>query len=60
MPMNMIHFQTGISLSQFLELYETEEQCKAAQEQTSWLNVFRCPHVENKSMVLVHGRRHSL
>jgi hypothetical protein len=28
--MNWIQFQSGMSLSQFLELYGTEEQCEAA------------------------------
>jgi hypothetical protein len=32
-PMNRIQFQPGMSLSQFLELYGTEEQCEVALEQ---------------------------
>jgi len=30
MPINRMQFQLGLSLSQFLELYGTEEQCEAA------------------------------
>jgi hypothetical protein len=30
MPMNRIQLQPGLSLTRFLELYGTEEQCEAA------------------------------
>ena len=56
--MNRIQFQPGMSLSQFLELYGTEEQCEAALEQTRWPNGFRCPRCGEQEHGLVYGRRH--
>ena len=53
MPMNRIQFQPGMSLSQFLELYGTEEQCEAALEQTRWPNGFRCPRCGEQEHGLV-------
>ena len=58
MPMNRILFQPGMSLSQFLELYGTEEQCEAALEQTRWPDGFRCPRCGAQEHGLVYGRRH--
>ena len=57
MPMNRIQFQGGMSLSQFLELYGTEEQCEAALEQTRWTDGFRCPQCGEQEHGLVYGRR---
>ena len=56
--MNRIQFQPGMSLSQFLELYGAEEQCKAALEQTRWPNGFRWPRCGEQEHGLVYGRRH--
>jgi predicted RNA-binding Zn-ribbon protein involved in translation (DUF1610 family) len=56
--MNRIQFQSGMSLSQFLELYGTEEQCEAALEQSRWANGFRCPRCGEQEHGLVYGRRH--
>jgi hypothetical protein len=58
--MNRIKFQPGMSLSQFLELYDAEEQCEAALEQTRWSNGFRCPRSGEQDHGLVYGRRHRL
>ena len=58
MPMNRIQFQPGMSLSQFLELYGTEEQCEAALEEARWPNGFRCPRCGGQEHGLVYGRRH--
>ena len=57
MPMNRIQFQAGMSLSQFLELYGTEEQCEAALEQTRWPDGFRCTQCGEQEHGLVYGRR---
>ena len=56
--MNRIQFQPGMSLSQFLELYGTEEQRVAALEKTRWPDGFRCPRCGEQKHGLVYGRRH--
>jgi len=56
--MNRIQFQPGMSLSQFLELYGTEEQCEAALEKARWPNGFHCPRCGEQEHGLVYGRRH--
>ena len=56
--MSRIQFKTGMSLSQFLELYVTEEQCEAALEQTRWPNGFRCPRCGEQEHGLVYDRSH--
>jgi ribosomal protein L37AE/L43A len=43
MKMNRIQFQKGISLTQFLKDYGTEEQCETALEKNRWPNGFICP-----------------
>ena len=43
MKMNRIQFQRGLSLSQFLEQYGTQEQCESALETSRWPNGFTCP-----------------
>ena len=58
MHMSRIQFQPGMSLSQFLELYGTEEQCEAALEKTRWPDGFRCPRCGVQEHGLVYGRSH--
>jgi transposase-like protein len=58
MAMNRIQFQAAMSLSQFQELYGTEEQCEAALAQARWPEGFRCPRCGGQEHGLVHGRRH--
>ena len=41
MAMNRIQFQAGLSLTQFLEQYGTEERCEQALELAQWPNGFR-------------------
>lgn len=43
MPQNPIQFQHGMSLSQFIERYGTEEQCEAALQRARWPEGFVCP-----------------
>jgi len=43
MRINRIQFQPGMSLTQFLEDYGTEEQCEDALEQSRWPQGFVCP-----------------
>jgi transposase-like protein len=58
MAMNRIQFQPGMSLSLFLELYGTEEQCEAALEKARWPNGFHCARCGEQEHGLVYGRRH--
>ena len=43
MARNKVQFQKGLSLSQFLDLYGTEEQCHGALAKWRWPDGFRCP-----------------
>jgi hypothetical protein len=54
MPMDRIQLQAGMSSSQFLELYGTEEQCGAALEQTRWPDGFCCPQCGEQHHALVY------
>ncbi len=56
--MSRIQFRLGMSLSQFRELYGTEEQCEAALEQALWPDGLRCPQCGEQEHGLVYGRRH--
>lgn len=47
--MNRIQFQPGISLSEFLAAYGTEDQCAAAIESARWPTGFTCPKCGNKT-----------
>ena len=44
MAHNLIQFQKGISLNEFLSLYGTEDQCFDALYQWRWPNGLSCPH----------------
>jgi hypothetical protein len=43
MPINRVQFQPGMSMSEFVERYGSEEKCAAALERTRWPSGFRCP-----------------
>ena len=43
MPINRVQFQPGMSMSEFVERYGSEERCARALEQTRWPAGFRCP-----------------
>ena len=43
MPMNRVQFQAGLSMPEFLELYGTEEKCRAALQAARWPHGFVCP-----------------
>jgi len=43
MAKNPIQFQKGLSLTDFLAQYGTEEQCRTALIDARWRDGFRCP-----------------
>lgn len=43
MAMNWVQFQAGMSLSEFLEQYGSEEQCEQALEKARWPDGYHCP-----------------
>jgi transposase-like protein len=53
MAKNSLQFQPGLSLTDFLEHYGTEEQCTAALESYRWPNGFSCPHCQGQSHCIV-------
>ena len=59
MAMNRIQFQAGLSLTQFLEQYGTEERCEQALEQARWPEGYRCEHCASTNYCIVnaHGRK---
>ena len=46
MAMNKVQFQPGMSLTQLLAAYGTEEQCELAVENVRWPDGFRCPQCD--------------
>lgn len=48
MKMNRIQFQRGLSLSDFIADYGTEERCATAVESARWPTGFTCPKCGNK------------
>lgn len=63
MARNMVQFQKGMSLPEFLEKYGTEEACRDALFKMRWPEGFRCPecghhsHCELKSRPLIQCNR---
>lgn len=45
MKMNLIQFQSGMSLTQVLNQYGTQEQCEAALEASRWPDWFYLPQM---------------
>ena len=43
MPMNRVQFQKGLSLSEFMDRYATEEACERELQEQRWPNGFACP-----------------
>ncbi|MDZ4348994.1 MAG: IS1595 family transposase [Xanthomonadaceae bacterium] len=48
MPMNMIQFQKGLPLPEFLALYGTEAKCRRALYRWRWPSGFRCPMCDGR------------
>ena len=49
MARNMVQFQKGLSMVEFLKNYDTEEACRKAVFQLRWPNGFRCPKCSNST-----------
>ena len=56
MMKNMIQFQPRLSLTKFLERYETEEKCRAALYAYRWPRGFECPNCGHHSACKLHRR----
>jgi transposase-like protein len=57
MKKNKIQFQKGLSLSEFLKDYGTEEQCLKAMIKLRWPEGFMCPRCQYKSYCHIKSRR---
>ena len=57
MAHNPVQFQKGISLSVFLSLYGTEDQCFDALYQWRWPNGFLCPHCGHDRCCQLNSRK---
>ena len=57
MARNAVQFQKGISLSVFLSLYGTEDQCFDALYQWRWPNGFLCPHCGHDRCCQLNSRK---
>jgi hypothetical protein len=59
MAMNRVQFQTGLSLAQFMQRYETEAQCEQAVIAARCPSGFICPACglkQARSICRPHGR----
>lgn len=56
MPKNKIQFQPGLSLFEFLELYGTEQQCRATIFKFRWPFGFICPKCSGKKHYALKSR----
>lgn len=57
MARNKVQFQDGMSLTRFMALYGTEEQCEAAVKRWRWPNGFVCPKCGAKRHTITGRRR---
>jgi transposase-like protein len=59
MAMNRVQFQKGLSMTEFLQLYGTEEACEKAVMQARWPQGYRCPacdHAVSRTTFVRKGR----
>jgi len=57
MAKNTIQFQKGLSLSEFLSQYGTEEQCRVALFRMRWPKGFQCPRCGHGSFSEIRSRK---
>ncbi len=53
MSSNLIQFQSGLSLYEFIKLYGTQTLCEAVLESTRWPNGFCCLHCSDTRTVRI-------
>jgi transposase-like protein len=54
---NKLQFQKGLSITEFMSLYGTEEQCESAVEQARWIKGYVCPKCGKTTFCIVyHGK----
>jgi transposase-like protein len=49
MPINLVQFQRGLSMAEFIKQYGTEAKCYRALYRGRWPKGFRCPACQNRS-----------
>jgi hypothetical protein len=59
MSINIIQFQKGLSLSDFIQRYGTENQCGQALFKARWPNGFCCPECEANVYNVFHRDGHT-
>ena len=57
MPQNKIQYQEGMSISEFIDAFGTDEKCELALEQTRWPDGFRCPNCSSEHFGEIHDKR---
>ena len=57
MAENKIQFQKGISITEFMERYGTEEQCQKALEKMKWPHGFICEECGHRSFSYIKSRK---
>jgi transposase-like protein len=57
MARNKVQFQKGLSEARFLELYGTEEKCRAVVIASRWPDGFECPACGGRTYCVVKTRR---
>lgn len=57
MAKNKVQFQPGMSLSQFLSIYGSEEQCRTALFKMRWPRGFECPKCGHTGYCEIQSRR---
>lgn len=60
MAMNRVQFQRGLSMTEFMRLYGTQQQCEEALEASRWPKGFVCPECQDTRFSLFErgNRRH--
>jgi len=57
MAKNKIQFQRGISISDFMDQYGTEQKCRDTLFELRWPDGFVCPKCDNKTYCEIKGKR---
>ncbi len=57
MAKNPVQFQKGLSLSEFLDSYGTEQQCEQALYRWRWPDGFVCPQCQQRSHCTLNSRK---